>query len=106
MSIRFIIILLFSFGIIISCERYNAHITIKDISRDSVILVNSTSRNPSVLVLKVTGNIDSDVKINSISIPKGNVNKKIILDSYSQIAQIKYEHGSARFGKLLIKYKY
>lgn len=98
--------MLFSFGMFISCEGYNGHITIKDISKDSIIFINSINKNPSVLTLKVTGTIDSDVKINSISIPKGNVNKKILLDSYSQIAQIKYEHGNAQFGNLLIKYKY
>lgn len=93
-------------GIIISCDNYNGSINIKDVSRDTIISIKSTNRNPSVLVLKVNGTIDSDIAINSVIIPKGNVNKKILLDSYSQITEIKYEHKNVQAGKLSIKYKY
>lgn len=105
MIVRLIILFTLS-AMLFSCGSYDGNVNIQDASKDTIVLISSRRNIPSVLVVKLKGNIDSDVEINSILIPKGNVNKKLIFDSYTPIGEIIYEHKHAQNGNLTIYYRY
>lgn len=91
--------------IFISCMKNNK-IIIKDITKNQLINIESTNETPSVLKIKLQGNIDDTCKIQGQKIDPKNLNKEYFFDSYSKKTQIKYESYKAKKGNLIINYSY
>jgi len=103
---RLIFLLILIYFLFTSCNSKYEQLTIDDVSKDTSIVVYSTFENPSTFSFEVSGKIDDTCKIMNVPISKNELNKRILVDSYSKKTILEYDNYKAKKGNLTISYYY
>jgi len=93
----------FVFVSVSACNR-KQEVLIENVSRDTVIMIETEVTNPTLLRLSVQGNVNDSISISHIKLDWGEIDTVLRYDWYSKDFPIKYKANKATKGKLSIEY--
>lgn len=89
----------------LSCNASNI-IHLSDVTRDTTITIKSNSSYPSLVNLKLKGELNDSFMINKIVLPQGKIDTILRIDWYQENFQIFYKPFKVTSGNLTIEYTF
>lgn len=91
--------------LIVSCNSKNkGEWIVSDISRDTLLIAETSVHSPNVLFLEISGQTDDSIEVRSLRLPGGIVRQKLRVDHYSPKISVKVRPYKATKGAIKIKY--